>query len=168
MLPTGFNPTGGTGAADCEPTKAYYDEKLLVGYRWYAAHPEVEPAFAFGHGLSYTSFNYSNLAIYHGRANPNPTVAFDVTNNGSVAGAEVAQLYLEFPASAGEPPIQLKGFEKVTLAAGATATVTFALEDRAFSIWDVELHAWHKVLGSFGVSVGASSRDVRLTGSTTL
>ena len=69
-----------------------------------------------------------------------------------------------FPASAGEPPQQLKGFEKLTLTPGEKQTATFALTDRDLSIWDVGTHAWQKQTGSFGVFVGASSRDIRLTG----
>eukprot|EP00043_Microstomoeca_roanoka_P013291 m.130236 g.130236 ORF g.130236 m.130236 type:complete len:782 (+) comp15716_c2_seq1:3-2348(+) len=137
--------------------EAYYDEKLLVGYRWYDAH-NVEPAFPFGHGLSYTSFSYSNLRV------TNMNISVDVTNSGSVDGAEVVQLYLGFPSSAGEPPKQLKGFSKVQIASGATTTVTFSLNDRDLSIWDVSSHSWTKVQGSFNVFVGASSRDIRLTG----
>jgi hypothetical protein len=79
---------------------------LFVGYRWHDAH-NSPPAFPFGHGLSYTTFGYSNLTATASG------VSFTLTNTGSVAGAEVAQLYLGFPASAGEPPQQLKGFQKV-------------------------------------------------------
>lgn len=96
------------------------------------------------------------------------SVSFTLTNNGKVAGAEVAQLYLNFPATAGEPPKQLKGFSKVQLEAGASKTVTFALDDRSVSIWDVVTHAWGKVPGTFGVMVGSSSEDIRQTGNFTI
>jgi beta-glucosidase len=134
-----------------------YSEKLEFGYRWYDAH-KVTPAFAFGHGLSYTTFTYSAM---HASASE---VSVTVTNSGSVAGAEVAQLYLTFPpATTGEPPLQLKGFMKTrVLAKGASATVTFQLRDRDLSIWDVAAHAWAKQPGAFSASVGASSRDIRL------
>jgi beta-glucosidase len=90
-------------------------------------------------------------------------VSVVVTNAGETPGREVAQLYLEFPAAAGEPPLQLKGFVKTTLLAkGASATVRFALSDRSFSTWDVASHAWVVASGTFGVHVGASSRDIRL------
>eukprot|EP00040_Diaphanoeca_grandis_P032533 m.197263 g.197263 ORF g.197263 m.197263 type:complete len:787 (-) comp32656_c2_seq1:40-2400(-) len=136
---------------------SYYGEKLEVGYRWYAAH-KVTPAFGFGHGLSYTTFTYSALAI-KGRS-----ISFVVENTGSVAGAEVAQLYVKFPSAAGEPPKQLKGFQKVMLAPGSSQTIEFMLDDRSFSIWDVTTHAWTVVKGAFGVMVGASSEDIKLMG----
>ena len=158
MLPSGLNPAGGTGFAPCEPTRAYYDEKLLVGYRWYDAN-SVAPAFPFGHGLSYTTFAYTGLKA------SKTAVSVTVTNNGTVAGAEVVQLYLSFPAAAGEPPNQLKAFSKVgPLPAGGSATVELPLSDRSFSIWSVDSHAWTVVHGEFGVAVGSSSRDIRLGG----
>ena len=157
----GHNPSGGTGAAPCVPYKAYYDERLLVGYRWYDAHG-IEPAFCFGHGLSYSEFQYSDLQATAA------SVSFTVENTGAVSGAEVAQLYLGFPAAAGEPPRQLKGFEKVELAAGAKATVSLSLDDRSFSIWDVTKSDWATVGGEFQVMVGASSRDIRLHGAVTV
>ena len=86
-----------------------------------------------------------------------------MTNTGQVPGREVAQLYLEFPAAAGEPPLQLKGFAKTALLAkGASATVRFALTERSFSTWDIASHGWAVAPGSFGVHVGASSRDIRV------
>ena len=143
----------GTG----NPQYSVYSEKLLVGYRWYAAH-KSQPAYSFGHGLSYTTFGYSAIKCAR------DAVSVTVTNTGSVTGAEVAQLYLEFPAQAGEPPLQLKGFNKVILKPGASTTVTFPLNDRSFSIWDVSTHAWATVKGNFGVKVGASVDDIRQTG----
>jgi len=109
-----------------------YSEGLEVGYRWYNAH-DVTPAFAFGHGLSYTQFEYSDLKV------DQRSVSVSVKNVGDVDGAEVPQLYLGFPASAQEPPKQLKGFQKIQLKAGASATVTFPLTDRDFSIWEFSL-----------------------------
>eukprot|EP01065_Artemidia_motanka_P050031 TRINITY_DN8468_c0_g1_i1.p1 TRINITY_DN8468_c0_g1~~TRINITY_DN8468_c0_g1_i1.p1 ORF type:complete len:787 (+),score=185.23 TRINITY_DN8468_c0_g1_i1:59-2362(+) len=136
-----------------------YSEKLEVGYRWYAAHPDTIPAFPFGHGLSYTTFVYAALRVA-GRS-----VTCVVKNAGSVHGAEVAQLYLRFPEHAGEPPMQLKGFEKVSLAPGQAAQVAFTLNDRDVSIWSTSARGWEVVSGSFGVSVGSSSSDIRLVGS---
>lgn len=94
-------------------------------------------------------------------------VSMRLQNTGALDGAEVVQLYLLFPSSAGEPPQQLKGFEKTFLKAGASADITFVLEDKDFSIWNQTTHGWSKVTGTFGVRVGASSRDIRLTGSMT-
>eukprot|EP00756_Hemistasia_phaeocysticola_P051046 Hpha_TRINITY_DN26229_c0_g1::TRINITY_DN26229_c0_g1_i1::g.184661::m.184661/K05349/bglX; beta-glucosidase len=157
----GRNPSGGTGAAPCVPTAAHYEEKLLVGYRWYDAH-DVVPAYPFGHGLSYTVFAYAGLRVQRG------AVRFNVTNTGSVAGAEVAQVYLVYPAAAGEPPQVLRGFKKVWLPASGTSVVEIPLSDRSYSVWDTEAHNWSLVQGEFEVRVGASSRDIRLKGSITI
>ena len=108
-------------------------------------------------GLQYTTFEYADVKTA-GR-----TVSFELKNSGAVAGAEVPQLYLKFPDSVGEPPKQLKGFSKVALSPGASTTVSFELDDRSFSIWDVTVHAWTVVPGPFGVMVGSSVDDIRLT-----
>jgi beta-glucosidase len=138
-----------------------YSEKLEVGYRWYDAH-HVRPAFPFGHGLSYTSFTYSNLKASA------TSISVSVTNSGDVPGAEVCQLYLGFPSAAGEPPQQLKGFVKTAvLAAGAATVVNFALRGRDLSIWDVVTHGWQEQKGAFKVGVGSSSRDIKAVGTFT-
>ena len=153
----GHNPSGGTGAAPCSPWAAHYDEKLEVGYRWYDAH-QVTPAFAFGHGLSYTTFAFSDVKATKSE------VTVTVTNSGNLPGAEVAQLYMGFPSAAGEPPQQLKGFKKTKiLAKGEATTITFLLNNRSFSTWDATMHAWVKAKGTFNVFVGSSSRDIRGT-----
>jgi beta-glucosidase len=136
-----------------------YSEGLEVGYRWYNAHG-VQPAFPFGYGLSYTTFAYDAIEVN----DADRTVSCVVTNTGERSGTEVAQLYLSYPSSAGEPPKQLKGFQRVTLEAGDSATVKFALDDRSFSIWDADAHAWSLVKGAFDVMVGASVEDIRLNG----
>ena len=137
-----------------------YTEKLEVGYRWYDAH-NVVPKYPFGHGMSYTTFDYSGLSVV------GLNVSFTVKNAGAVAGAEIPQLYLGFPESAGEPPKVLRGFEKIALEAGAAKTITFALDSGFLSVWDATLHGWAPVQGTFGVFVGASSRDIRLNGTMT-
>jgi len=133
----------------------YYREKLNVGYRWYASN-NVKPKYAFGFGLSYTSFSLSGLTV-QGR-----TVSVTLSNDGNVAGAQVVQLYLGFPQSAMEPPIQLKGFQKVLLNPKATQVVTFMLSDRDLSIWNADRHAWTIVPGTYVVNVGTSSQDLPL------
>lgn len=136
-----------------------YSERLNVGYRYYDHHNiSFTTGYPFGHGLSYTSFEYSGLQV------TGQTVTVEVANTGAVAGAEVAQLYLEFPSVAAEPPLQLKGFEKVMIPAGGKTTVTFELTDRDLSIWDPQAHGWCKVTGSFAAHVGGSSRDLRVAG----
>lgn len=131
-----------------------YSEKLLVGYRWYDHH-KVNPHFAFGHGLSYTKFSYTDLKI------SGSTITFDVINIGKCAGAEVAQLYLSFPSIAGEPPRQLKGFLKTSvLDVNEVQMIKFDLTDRDLSIWDIEIHTWRKVFGTYIAHIGSSSSDI--------
>jgi len=139
---------------------SFYTEKLLVGYRYYDAHGlNFTVGFPFGHGLSYTTFEYSDLAV------EGTQVAFTVRNTGLVPGAEVAQLYLGFPASAGEPPLQLKGFRKTRpLAPGYAQRVKLQLRPRDLSIWSAKVRTWTVCQGTFELRVGASSRDLRLAG----
>lgn len=94
------------------------------------------------------------------------TVTATITNTGAVTAAEVAQLYLSLPVGApAAPPRQLRSFAKVSLAAGASSRVTFGLRRRDLSHWDVATQNWNVPAGAFGISVGASSRDIRLTSS---
>jgi beta-glucosidase len=147
---------------------ATYSERLQVGYRWYDANDQT-PLFPFGYGLSYTSFKYSNLVVSP-RLNQNGqvTVGVDVTNTGERAGADVAQVYVSDPPSAGEPPRQLKGFQKVQLAPGQTKHVLFKLDQRAFSIWNADAQNWTTVDGTYAVHVGDSSADLPLSAPVTV
>ena len=140
--------------------RARYSERLLVGYRWYDAR-NIAPLFPFGHGLSYTSFAYRDVSAT--RTDRGARVRVTLENTGRVAGAEVAQVYVEQPAAAGEPPRQLAGFKKVFLQPGESRTVTILLSDRAFSTWNTRAHAWELVAGLHGIAVGSSSRDIRGT-----
>jgi len=144
------------------PAYAFYTEKLQVGYRFYEAqHLQFKTGFPFGHGLSYTNFTYGSLNLQDSSGG-GKIVTFTIKNTGARPGAEVSQLYLEFPASAGEP-FQLKGFAKTKqLEAGETCTLQLQLRPRDLSIWDVATRSWSQVGGVFGVSVGSSSRDIRL------
>jgi beta-glucosidase len=141
--------------------EANYSERLNVGYKWYGTN-NVVPRFAFGHGLSYTTFTYSGLTV-SGR-----TVTATVANAGNVAGSEVAQLYIGYPASSGEPPLQFRAFSKVALAVSGRSTVTWTLADRDLSIWDATNHRWALQSGTFQIYVGASSQDIRLKGTLTV
>ncbi|GII04448.1 beta-glucosidase [Planobispora takensis] len=132
-----------------------YSEGLRVGYRHFDA-AGIEPLFPFGHGLSYTTFSYRGLSV------SGTTVRATVRNTGKRAGVAVPQLYLQFPRGAAEPPRQLRGFAKVRLAPGESATVTFRLPARAFRIW--RGGRWTTVSGGYTVRVGASSRDLPLRG----
>jgi len=143
-----------------------YSEGVFVGYRWYDSQ-QIAPLFPFGHGLSYTSFAYSNLAVAVNAAAPDGettvNVSFDITNNGNVAGAEVAQMYLGMPSSAvPQPPKQLKSYAKVSLTAGQSVRVYQTLGARSFAYWDVTTHVWKIAPGTYQILVGSSSRDIRL------
>jgi beta-glucosidase len=137
-----------------------YDEGLKVGYKWDEAEGK-EPLFAFGYGLSYTTFAYSALKVTPGQA---PTVTFTVKNTGDRAGAEVAQVYVELPQAAGEPFKRLVAWEKVPLAPGEAKTVTLKLVLHYLSIFNADKNAWELVPGDYKVLVGGSSRETPLVG----
>jgi beta-glucosidase len=156
-------PATSAAAFPGDGTTVTYDEGLLVGYRWFDAKNE-RPLYPFGHGLSYTTFKYDSLQAStagSGQARV-VTVHTHVTNTGRRKGAEIVQLYVAFPPEAGEPPRQLKGFQKVTLDPGASQDVAFTLDARALSIWSEEKKDWVVLPGAYGIAVGSSSRDVRL------
>ncbi|CAO0795663.1 unnamed protein product [Mucor circinelloides] len=143
-----------------------YSEKLLVGYKWFD-HANIEPLFAFGHGLSYTKFDYSKLQVKTKKKKDTITVtaSLSVKNTGKIDGAEVVQAYIEFPESAGEPPKNLRGFEKTMIKAGKKTKVDFEFTKTELSIWDVDANDWVVPSGKFTLHVGASSRDIRQTAS---
>ena len=131
----------------------------------------TKPLFAFGYGLSYATFAYSNLSItpHAGSLSEPVRVSFDVTNAGSRSGAEVAELYVGEPhASVPRPVKELKGFARVTLEPHETRHVTIRLDRRAFSFYDVTKKDWNAEPGEFLLLVGASSDDIRLKGTFTL
>ena len=140
-----------------------YKEGVLVGYRWYDAK-RIAPAFPFGFGLSYSTFSLHGLGV---QAAPGggvgASVSVDVTNTGHRAGVAVPQLYLGMPQPAPgvvQPPKQLRGYRKLSLAPGRTKRVTFAIDSRALSYWDVHTNGWRVAPGCYGVMVGSSSRDI--------
>jgi beta-glucosidase len=139
-----------------------YLEKLNVGYRYYDRHPE-EIVYPFGHGLSYTDFEYSDLVI----TNDNGVKAsFKVKNVGDVFGTEIAQLYISDPVSTVPKPIkELRKFAKVELLPGEEKTVTFNIDERDIAYYNVSLHRYVAEDGRYDVLVGSSSRDIRLTAS---
>jgi beta-glucosidase len=157
-----------------ENGQVLYSEGIDVGYRYYDANNET-PLFPFGYGLSYTSFGYSHLTVTpqqvqnatsspgetscgcNGQSGNQVTVSATVTNTGTVAGSDVAQLYLGDPAAAGEPPRQLKGFQKVTLQPGQSTTVHFTLNGHDLSYWDDTATGWVVADGQYQVYVGDSS-----------
>ena len=133
-----------------------YREGLYIGYRYYeTAHVPVR--YPFGYGLSYTTFAYSDLKADADK------VTFTITNNGSRAGAEIAQLYVaKADAAVFRPEKELKGFAKVFLQAGERKTVTIPLDDKAFRYWNVKTDHWETEGGSYQLLVGASVQDIRL------
>lgn len=171
----------GAAYAPCRPAAGDRDpqcdfaEGVYVDYRHFD-RAGLAPRFEFGFGLSYTEFAYSGLIVRpdaerlragsstyaDGLWDVVATIQATVANAGEVEGAEAAQLYLGIPNG---PPRQLRGFEKVPLQPGEEGVVTFELTRRDLSVWDVTKQAWVVQEGEYGVYVGASSRDVRLTGS---
>jgi len=135
-----------------------YDEGLKVGYKWYDAEKKT-PLFAFGHGLSYTSYAYSDLKV---KDEGKLSVSFKVKNTGSVDGTEIAQVYTTFPAAANEPPKRLIGWARVALAAGEEKTVELSLDHDRVTVFDEKSEAWKLVPGSYTIMAGAASDDLAL------
>jgi beta-glucosidase len=146
---------GANGAFVTDPV---YSEKLDMGYRWYDAN-NITPLYEFGYGLSYTHFSYSGLSVKQGPGHT-LTASFTVRNDGRVAGAETAQVYLGVSYN-GESPRRLVGFQKVYLKPGEAKPVRVTITERAQSVWDTAHNDWAYVPGS-AVYVGASSRDIKL------
>ncbi len=155
-------PEGARGYPGVDGT-VYYDEGVFVGYRHFDEH-DVEPLFPFGHGLSYTEFEYSNLRVTPKRttAERGATVRVDVTNVGDRDGAEAVQVYVgEADPAVARPPKELAGVAKADVPAGETETVEVELGADAFRYWSPDAGGWTVDPGEFRVLVGASSRDVR-------
>ncbi len=147
-----------------------YGEGLFIGYRYYDAK-EMPVLFPFGHGLSYTTFAYSNLRLSASEITDRDslTVSVDVTNTGPVAGKEVVQVYVhDRQSSLKRPYKELKGFAKVALQPGETKTVTIRLEFRAFAFYHPGYKQWVAEDGAFDILIGASAADIRLTQTVTL
>jgi beta-glucosidase len=147
-----------------EGDKVEYKEGIFVGYRYYDTK-KVEPLFPFGFGLSYTTFEYSNLSISQKEIQDTETVAVSVIvkNTGDRAGKEIVQLYVkDVKSSVNRPEKELKGFEKVDLQPGEEKTVTFLLNKRAFAYYNVEMKDWHVETGEFEILVGESSQEIVL------
>ncbi|HXR40488.1 MAG TPA: glycoside hydrolase family 3 C-terminal domain-containing protein, partial [Terracidiphilus sp.] len=146
-----------------------FDDGLMVGYRYWTTTGK-HPLYPFGFGLSYTKFSFSKLEAPASAASGSPvTVSFDVTNTGSVEGAEVAQLYVSDPsAKAKRPERELKGFAKVGLAPGETKHVSLTLDARSFSYWDEANKKWTIDPGKFVIRVGDSSENTPLHADLTL
>ena len=145
--------------------KVEYREGVYVGYRYYDKK-RMPVRWAFGHGLSYTEFLYSNLRLSAGKFADGEeiTVQVDVRNTGHMAGKEVVQLYVsDRNGTAGRPVKELRGFEKIALLPGETKTVRFTLNARDLSYYNVDIHDWYAPSGKYGILVGHASGDIRLT-----
>ncbi|CAN8103469.1 unnamed protein product [Discula destructiva] len=172
----------------CDTSDCDFSEGVYLDYRYFAAN-NISVLYPFGHGLSYTSFTYApTLAVstnatalaarypsgalavggYADLWDDVVSVTASVANTGARAGQEVVQLYLSFPAEAAQPPRILRGFEKVSIAAGASADVDMSLRRRDVSFWDVAAQQWAVASGTYTVSVGASSEDLKATATFTV
>ncbi|KAL4261768.1 glycosyl hydrolase 3 family protein [Pleurotus pulmonarius] len=144
------------------PLTLNYTEGLFLDYRYMEEHG-ISPRFEYGFGLSYTTFAYDNLDI---RSNgSSKSVTFSIRNTGGVDGTEIPQLYLGFPEGSGEPKKVLRGFSDVAVKVDESKNVTMTLTELDMSIWDVTNQQWTVPPGEFTVYVGASIKDIRLTGS---
>lgn len=145
--------------------KSFYSEGIFVGYRWYDAR-KMPVLFPFGYGLSYSSFEYSELHISSKafKDTDGVEVSLTVKNTGSMDGKEIVQLYVSDKTGVEvRPEKELKGFEKVSLKAGESKTVSFKLDKRSFAFWNTDIHNWYAPSGTYEIKIGASSRDIRLT-----
>lgn len=151
--------------------EVHYAEELLVGYRAYHAE-QVKPLFAFGYGLSFTRFEYSDLSIEQVKQGEDPQIAvsFRVKNIGQREGSDVPQLYVSFPSltEGNEPSLQLKGFEKVKLTPGEEKKLKIVLDKRAFSYWSSAQKQWTLAKGEFSLVLAASAEEPRLNTKITL
>jgi beta-glucosidase len=140
-----------------------YSEGIDVGYRWYDTKA-LTPLFPFGYGLSYTSFSFSNLKVGTLPAGGAATVTATVTNTGSRAGADVAQLYVSDPSASGQPPRQLEGFARVSLQPGASQPVSFQLTQQNLQYWNSSSNGWATSTGSYRKRAAMSRWLTRVRG----
>jgi beta-glucosidase len=141
----------------------YYKEDILVGYRWFDTK-KIKPLFAFGHGLSYTTFEYGKIAADKKEYVKTDTVkvSFTIKNTGKTDGAEIAQVYVSQPkASVLRPAKELKAFKKVHLKAGETQTVELELKVKDFAFYNDKTHTWDVELGEFIIYTAASSSNIK-------
>ncbi len=156
------------------PFPVNYTEGFNVGYKWFDSQG-LTPLFPFGFGLSYTTFTFTNAALVNNLSsatNPNIQVTFTLTNTGTVAGAEVGQVYLGMPAGLGEPPHRLVKWQKVTLQPGASQSVTIEVDENdsshPLSYWDTTSDSWLVAPGQYTVYLGNSDANVTTVGTFTV
>jgi len=138
----------------------HYDEGPEVGYKWYEAQHK-QSLFAFGFGLSYTTYAYSGLSV----DSATKTVSFTVKNTGTRAGTEIAEVYARLPKGTDEPYKRLAGWKRVTLAPGESQSITIAIDDRVLQTFDEGKNVWNMTKGEYQVMVGGSSDDTPLLAS---
>jgi len=155
----------GTLSDDGSLDTAHFDEGIFIGYRYWDQY-NLQPLFPFGSGLAYTTFSMKGVGV---KPLPGGGAVVDVLvrNTGKRAGSEVVQIYVGFPQTAGEPPRQLKGFEKVTLQPNEEKTVHLNLDAAAFQYWNEQTHAWATAPGAYQVMAGRSSREILWRGNFT-
>ncbi|HTN99969.1 MAG TPA: glycoside hydrolase family 3 C-terminal domain-containing protein, partial [Microthrixaceae bacterium] len=147
---------------------AKYSEGLEIGYRHNNAN-DIEPLFPFGFGLGYTTWSVDDLKVpKSAKSGDSVEVRIKVKNTGDREGSTVVQAYLDYPDAVGEPPGQLRAFQKVTLDPGQAKTVTMNIEKRGFSFWDTKSHGWKITPGKYKVLVGTSSQDTPLESTVTI
>ena len=147
--------------------QTHYDEGVYVGYRWYDTK-EIPVQFPFGHGLSYTTFEYGDAKAAKASmtADGKMTVTVNVKNTGEREGAEIVQLYIADPvAGIDRPAKELKGFEKISLKPGESKTVSFEIDSADLSYYSIEENGWKAEAGEFQALIGPSSEDIRATAS---
>jgi len=163
-LPARLEDTAPITLNDYNAKESLYTEGVFIGYRWFEQQ-NIKPAFSFGHGLSYTEFSLTDIALSASNiaANENITVTAMIKNTGKFAGAEVVQLYLrDIESSVARPLKELKGFTKVYLAAGESKKISISLAKRDLSFWDVKTNAWLAESGEFEVMLGTALNDIKL------
>jgi len=153
----------GKGKDQKNPINITYNEGVFVGYRWHDTK-NIKPLFSFGHGLSYTTFEYGKVRADKTQITQDGTITFTVSikNTGKREGAEVAQLYIsDLKSSVPRPLKELKGFEKINLKPGEQKEVSFTIDKSALSFFDASKHQWVAEPGEFEALVGASSTDIK-------
>ena len=159
-------PSEKLGITSKDQLQLYYTDDIYVGYRYFDTY-KVEPQFAFGHGLSYTTFEYSKLNVVPGTKSAR--ISFVIKNTGNVAGAEIAQVYIHQNKSVlSRPEKELKAFDKIYLKPGESKIVRFTLDENAFHYFNDQENKWVVEPGEFEILVGSSSRTIKLTGKVNL
>lgn len=163
--PINFNDNPTYGNYPGGPVTSEHRESIYIGYRYYDT-AKKNVLFPFGHGLSYTTFEYSDIKLSSDNIKDSDTVtvSFMIKNTGNVDGAEIAQIYVADKESTIFRPVkELRGFKKVFLKAGEEKDISVELSKRAFAFWNININDWMVETGEFDILVGASSRDIKLS-----